>query len=88
MILDVLCYRNKKMKCFANPIYTQEKLENMELNVTRAIIAGGPAAKEKMKGLALYHLGTFDDEKGVFDLMKEPELMFDVDDIISGLPEE
>lgn len=88
MILDVLVYRNKKMKCFTNPIYTQDKLENLELNIIRSLIAGGPSAKEKLKNLAMYHLGTFDDETGKYDLLAEPELLFDVDDIIASLPEE
>lgn len=88
MILDILCYRNKAMKCYANPIYSQEKLENLEVNVSRSIIAGGPEARLKSKNLALYHFGTFDDETGKFDLLKEPELLFDVDDILAAIPED
>lgn len=86
MILDVLAFRNKKMKCYTTPIFTQDKLENLEVNHFRSLIAGGPAAIEKYKSLALYHLGTFDDESGEFKL-KEPELLFDCDDLIAQLPE-
>lgn len=88
MILDVVAFKNKKLKCWTNPIFTQEKLENLETNYYRAIGTGGPVAKEKMKGLALYHFGTFDDVKGKYELLEEPEYLFDCDDIISSLPEE
>lgn len=83
MILDVLAYKNKKLRCFSNPFYSQEKLENLEVSVTRQIIQGD---KDKAKNLALYHFGTFDDITGKYDLKKEPELLFDCDDIIAALP--
>lgn len=88
MILDVICFRNKKLKCYANPTYTQEKLENLETNMARSIIIGGPQAVAKYKNLALYHFGTFDDATGVHQFLKEPELLFDCDDIIAAIPEE
>lgn len=88
MILDIICYRNKKMKCYTNPIFTQEKLENLERNTFRALIHGGEAAVSKVKNLALYHFGTFDDEAGKYDLFETPVLLFDCDDLISQLPTE
>lgn len=87
MILDVLAYRNKKMKCYTNPFYSQEKIENYEVNIGRSLIAGGPAAVEKMKNLALYLFGQFDDVAGKYILLDEPELICDIDDIIASLPE-
>lgn len=88
MILDIICYRNKKMKCWTNPIFTQEKLENIEKNTYRSLMIGGDQAVAKMKNLAMYHFGTFDDELGKYDLLKDPELLFDCDDLISQLPDE
>ena len=88
MILDVFAFRNKKLKCFANPYFAQDKLENVETNLSRSIAAGGPEVKLKYKSLALYHFGTFDDTSGVYNLLKEPELLADCDDIIAALSEE
>lgn len=88
MILDIICYRNKKMKCFANPQFTQEKLENLEKNTFRSLIYGGDQAKTKLKNLAMYHFGTFDDELGKYDLLETPVLLFDCDDLIAQIPDE
>lgn len=87
MILDIICVRNKRMKCFANPTFTQEKLENLETNMTRSIISS-EQVRLKYKNCALYHFGTFNDETGKYDLKKEPELLFDCDDIIAAVPKE
>lgn len=87
MILSVLAFRNKKMQCFTNPFYSQEKLENMETNFGRAMVQDRSLVA-KYKNLALYNFGTFDDKTGLYELKKEPELMFDCDDIIAVLPEE
>lgn len=87
MILDIIAYRNKVLKCYANPIFTQEKLEVMEQNMTRALIMN-PGKKEQFAHTALYHFGTFNDETGKYDLLKEPELIYDVDDILAVLPKE
>lgn len=86
MILDIVCFRNKKMKCYTTPQFTQDKLDNLEVNYTRSFIAAGAAQIEKYKSLALYHFGTFDDETGTYNLLEEPELLFDCDDIIASLP--
>lgn len=83
MILKVFVYRNKKMGCYTNPIFIQENEENTEVNMTRAIIAAGKEESKKYKSLALYKLGTFDDVKGKFELLDEPELLVDCDDIIA-----
>lgn len=87
MILDVLAFRNKKMKCYTQPFYTQDKLENQEINMSRVLVTS-EEARLKYKSLALYHFGTFDDEKGIYNLLKEPELLFDCDDLIAGISEE
>lgn len=88
MILEVMAFRNKKMKCYANPFFSQDKLDNAEVSISRAIISGGESAKAKYNHLALYHFGTFDDVTGKYDLLKEPELLCDCDDIIAAIPEE
>lgn len=87
MILDVYAFRNKALKCYANPYFSQEKKENVDQNLARSIFAAGPAGKEKYKNLALYYFGTFDDTLGKYDLLREPELVVDCDDIIATIPE-
>lgn len=88
MILEVFAFRNKRMKCYANPYFSQEKLDNIETNLGRSIVMGGPEMQKKYKSLALYHFGTFDDCSGKYDLLAEPELIVDCDDIIAQIPEE
>ena len=84
MILDVVAFRNKKMGVYTNPTFTQEKLENLETNYSRFFIASEEGRK-KHTSLALYHFGTFDDVAGKYDLLAEPVLLFDCDDIIAGI---
>lgn len=87
MILDVFAFRNKRLKCYANPYFAQDKIENVEVNLTRTIAMGGDSAKAKYAHLALYHFGTFDDVSGEYNLLSQAELVCDCDDIIAGLPE-
>ena len=87
MILDVLAFKNKKLKCFTNPFYSQEKLEYIETNMARSIMLGGESMVTKYKNLVLYHFGTFDDQTGKYDLKAEPDMLFDCDDIIASIPE-
>lgn len=86
MILDIIAFRNKAIKSYLNPQYIEGKLENLEVALTRGITLGGAAKVKEYKDLALYHFGTFDDQTGKYDLLKEPELICDCDDIIASIP--
>lgn len=86
MILDILCIRNKAIKSYAQPYFSQEKLENQEANMYRTLVLS-PEARVKYKNCALYHFGTFNDETGKYDLLPEPELLFDCDDLVASIPE-
>lgn len=88
MILDIYSFRNKKLKCYANPFFSQEKKENMEVNMGRSLLAGGPEMRLKYKNLSLYYFGKFDDDSGKYDLLDTPELIFDCDDLIAQIPED
>lgn len=87
MILDVIAFRNKMMKSYTNPIFTQDKLENLEVNMSRSLILGGKETIAKYKNLVLYHFGTFDDETGKYTLFDQPEMLFDCDDLIAAIQE-
>lgn len=87
MILEVFAFRNKRMKSYTNPWFSQDKIENMEVNMSRSLILGGPDMVKKYKNLVLYHFGTFDDETGKYDLLEQPEMIFDCDDLIAQIPE-
>lgn len=87
MILDVLAFRNKKLKCYTQPFFSQEKEENIEQNMARALFTGGESMILKYKNLVLYKFGTFDDNAGKYDLLDEPVMLFDCDDIIASIPE-
>lgn len=85
MILDVLCVRNKVMGAYANPYFTQEKLENLEENFSRSLLTS-EQVRQKYAHCAIYHLGTFDDKSGKFIIHDEPTLLLDCDDVIASLP--
>lgn len=87
MILDIYAFRNKKLKAYANPFFSQDKKENLESNMFRSLVVGGPDMVAKYKSLVLYHFGTFDDETGKYDLLEQPEMMYDCDDLIAAIPE-
>lgn len=87
MILDVYSFKNKALGSFTTPTFSQEKRENVAPSLKRSIYFGGKEAQAKYSKLALYCLGTFDDEAGKFDLFKDPEFILDCDDIIAQIPE-
>lgn len=87
MILDVLSFRDKKITCWSNPFFTQDKVENIATSLQRTIILGGEEVKKKYEKKALYRFGTFDDVSGKYDLLESPELIVDCDDIIASIPE-
>lgn len=87
MILDILCIRNKGIGCYSNPWFTQAKLETEQEGLARTL-AFNSDARVKYKKCALYHFGTFDDVTGKYDLLAEPKLLLDCDDVIAQIPEE
>lgn len=87
MKLDILCIKNKGMGCWSQPWFVQSKLENEAEGLARSLTFSKDA-REKYKKCALYHLGTFDDVACKYDLLKEPALLLDCDDIVSQIPEE
>lgn len=88
MILDIYAFRNKKLKCYANPYFSQDKKENVETNMSRSLLSGGPEMRLKYKNLSLYYFGKFDDDSGKYDLLETPELILDCDDLIAQMPED
>lgn len=71
MIKDVFVVRDVKVGAFATPFY----LEN--ISVAMRAFAHAANNKETDCGrypddFSLYHLGTYDDETGKFDLLPEP----------------
>lgn len=87
MKLEILCIKNKGMGCWSQPWFVQSKLENEAEGLARTI-SFNSEARVKYKKCALYHLGTFDDVTGKYDLLKDYVLLLDCDDVIAQLPEE
>ena len=87
MILEILCYRNKGIGAYTQPWHSQSSLDNEVEGLTRSLFMSSEA-RTKLKKMVLYHLGTFDDKTGKYDLLSEPELLLDCDDVIAQVPEE
>lgn len=81
MILHILSFRNKGLKAWSNPHYTDIDPEKCAIQLSRAISSCSPEQRASYKRLALYCLGTFEDETGKFEVLDEPEFLLDCDEI-------
>lgn len=81
MILHILSFRNKGLKAWSNPHYSDIDPEKCAVQLSRGLASCRPEQRASYKRLALYCLGTFDDESGKFDLLSEPEFLLDCDEV-------
>lgn len=83
MILNVYCYYNKLLQAFGNFQLDDHEPEKVVIALQRDLRAQYLQGKvENLRYIDLYCLGTFDDEKGVFENKKE--LLLDLGNLISG----
>lgn len=81
MILHILSFRNKGLKAWSNPHYTDIDPEKCAIQLSRGLASCDAKQRASYKRLALYCLGTFDDESGKFTLLSEPEFLLDCDEV-------
>ena len=84
MKLYVYCARDKKLGAYQVPEYKTEDPEHVSEGTARSlkVVAFETIEKARLKDQALYFFGTFDDVKGKFDLLEEPEKLIDYEDYL------
>lgn len=84
MEMSVYSFKNKFLGVFSQPFYVEVGPENYSASMTRSILTSDDSKKTaKIAGCQLYYLGKFDDEKGLFDLLGDPKVLIDCDDVIA-----
>lgn len=78
-MINVYVYRNRKAGSFTLPEYKFEEPQDIQKAVERFCILNTKDAIEKQHfdEMELYHLGTYNDDHGIFTLFDEPVLIAD-----------
>ena len=87
MKLYIFARRDKKLQAFDLPYYKREDVEHEVEGVSRGLKFVKPEERARAADLALYYLGSFDDVKGKFDLLEEPEKLIDFEDYVPSREE-
>jgi len=84
MKVYVYCSRDKKLGAFQTPEFKTEDPEHVSEGTARAlkVVPIENIEKARLRDQALYHLGSFDDLKGKFELLEEPEKLIDYEDYL------
>ena len=84
MKIYIYCARDKKLGAFQNPEYKTEDKEHIAEGTARSlkVVQVGAIEKARLRDQALYFMGSFDDVKGKFDLLDEPEKLLDYEDYL------
>ena len=80
MLLNVFVYRDKALGCYDAPIFLKDDKEQYAQGIVRACIKASPEDVMNLKDKALYYLGQFDDDKGLFLLLEHEEKLLDLED--------
>lgn len=84
MKLFIYCARDKKLGAYQVPEYKTEDPEHISEGTARslAVVQGETIEKARLKDQALYFMGYFDDVKGKFELLEEPQKLIDYEDYL------
>lgn len=78
-MINVYTYRNRLVPFYQLPFFKAEDTEEMKKICARACLLNkDEALKANMDVSELYHLGTYDDETGQFDLFDKPVFVIDL----------
>ena len=79
MKLTVYAYRDRKAGAFGTPSFSPLLPSDQKEVIIRAVVKG---QIKDSQDLELYHLGSFDDRTGGFELMDRPVLVLDLGSVI------
>lgn len=82
MKLYVYVYRDKMLSCYKTPMIVDLDKEHFPVVVTREMMRTTGTQRAMAKDLALYYLGTYNDETAKFDLLPIEEKLLDLEDYL------
>lgn len=86
MIQQVYALRDRKADVFGRPVFVAS-VGSLIRELTDVVSGGGQDTLARHPGdFALYRLGTFDDVKGVFDLLPLPDFVLEVATLLPVRP--
>lgn len=86
MIQQVFALRDRKADVFGRPVFVAS-MGSLVRELTDAVCGGGDDTLARHPGdFALYRLGTFDDVKGVFELLPLPDFVLECASLLPVRP--
>ena len=82
MKLYVYSLRDKKLQSYQPPVFKDDEPERCTEKTARGLRLITDEEKARARDMALYYLGTFDDESGKFDLLEHEEKLLDYEDYL------
>lgn len=83
MILNVISFKNKVINAFTRPEFLDVEPEKAATQLARSIlVADKPEVIKQYENLDMYCIGTFDDETGIFEQLKDPVCLLDCSKVI------
>lgn len=79
MKITVYAYRDRKAGAFGTPSFSPLLPSDQKEAIVRAVLKG---SIKDSADLELYHLGSFDDKTGEFELVERPVLILDLGSIL------
>lgn len=85
MIVDMYCYRDRKLGVYGYPFKSTEIRDNTVEQISRTVKLGKfPDAKD----YELYFVGSFDDHTCIFNILEKPEFVCDLAEYLPVKKEE
>lgn len=79
MILNVIANYDKLLKVYTRPVFTNTKKADLAEEARRMIVPN-PEKMFQLKDMEMYYLGTYNDEKAMFELLDKPEFIVRLED--------
>lgn len=76
MILNIICFKNEKIKAFTQPQFIDVDPEKAALQLCRSIQLNADKASP-YQNLTMWYLGSFDDETGIISQIDEMKFLCD-----------
>lgn len=79
MMLNVVALYDKLLKVYTRPTFVNTKKSDLAEEYRRMIVPA-PEKAFQLKDMEVYFLGTYNDEKALFELLDKPEFIVRLED--------
>lgn len=83
MKLHILSALNAYLSCFAQPKFDDHEPDVFAKQFERHLLTAEPEKVFQFENVIWYHIGTFDDETGKIELLKEPVVILRCSDVLN-----